>query len=72
MDNSSGADTSKFNYNTPAVQIGNVIRDGDDYVLLVRSHQGNGFQLWSSGDKDVTPRIVDQAMKQLDLTPVTA
>lgn len=60
-------DTTKFHYNTSAVQVGNQIRDGDEFVLLVRSKQGEGFQAWSSGDQETTPQIVAQAMRQLDL-----
>lgn len=65
-----GQDT-KLHYNTPAVQVGNQIRDGDEFVLFVRSKQGDGFQAWSSTDKSTTPQLIQQAMKQLDLTPVT-
>jgi hypothetical protein len=64
-----GRDTSKYHYNTPAVQVGNQIRDGDEFVLLVRSKQSDGFTAWSSADETTTPQLVQQAMKQLDLQP---
>jgi hypothetical protein len=62
---------NQAHYNTPAVQIGNAVRDGDEFVMLVRSKQSEGFQIWSSVDKYDTPRLIEQASKQLDLTPTT-
>lgn len=67
----STTDTSKFHYDTPAVQVGNAIRDGDQFVLLVRGNQSDGYQVWSSGDKNSTPTIVREAMRQLNLEPAT-
>lgn len=64
-------DDSKLHYNTTAVQIGNTVRDGDEFVMLVRSKQGEGFQVWSSADKYDTPRLIEQATRQLDLAPTT-
>jgi hypothetical protein len=56
-----GSTGKQHNYNTPAVQIGNAIRDGDEFVLLVRSRQSDGFQVWSSGDEQVTEQLYKQA-----------
>lgn len=66
-----GTDTDKFHYNTPAVQVGNEIRDGDEFVLFVRSKQSDGYQAWSSTDKSATPQLIQQAMRQLNLVPAT-
>lgn len=66
---SSTIGSDKFHYNTPAVSVGNQIRDGDEFVLLVRNKQSDGFTAWSSADQQTTPQLVTQAMKQLNLEP---
>jgi hypothetical protein len=63
-----GTDDSNYHYDTPAVQIGNTIRDGDEFVLLVRSNQSDGFQVWSSTDKHATPQLIQQATRQVETT----
>jgi hypothetical protein len=56
-----GSKDQSSHYNTPAIQIGNAVRDGDEFVLLVRSRQSEGFQVWSSGDKETTEQLYTQA-----------
>lgn len=64
--------TPNMNYNTSAVQVGNQIRDGDEFILLARSHQSEGFKIWSSGDKLVTTQLYEQAGRQFDELKQTA
>jgi hypothetical protein len=66
-----GTENAKMHYNTSAVQIGNAVRDGDDFVLLTRSKQGEGFQVWSSTDKTATEPLLKQAIREFDLVPTT-
>jgi len=56
-----GSKDESAHYNTPAIQVGNAVRDGDEFVLLVRSRQSEGFQVWSSGDEQVTEQLYKQA-----------
>jgi hypothetical protein len=58
---SSFGGNTNLHYNTPPIQIGNQIRDGDKFVLLVQSSSGQGFQVWSSGDKQTTEQLYSQA-----------
>jgi hypothetical protein len=57
--------TSSTHYDTPAIQVGNEVRDGDEFILITRSRQGDGFKIWSSGDKDVTEQLYRQAAREL-------
>lgn len=57
--------SDRLHYNTPAIQVGNEVRDGDEFVLVTRSRQSDGFQIWSSADKDVTEQLYRQAATQL-------
>lgn len=57
--------SDNMHYNTPAIQIGNEVRDGDEFVLVTRSRQGDGFHVWSSSDKDVTEQLYRQAARQI-------
>lgn len=70
--NQSSSTSSRTHYNTPAIQVGNEVRDGDEFVLITRSSQGEGFKMWSSGDRQVTEQLYRQAAKQLIDEPVTA
>jgi hypothetical protein len=67
--NQSGSSSSspQVHYATPAIQVGNQVRDGDEFILLVRDKQSNGFTAWSSGDKSVTSQLMDQATRQFQL-----
>lgn len=62
-----GKPGENMHYDTPAIQVGNQVRDGDEFVLVTRSRQGEGFQVWSSGDKQVTEQLYKQAGEQLGL-----
>lgn len=53
-------------YNTPAVTIGNLVKDGSEFILIERSRQGQGFTIHSSGDRDVTKQLFKQAWSQVD------
>lgn len=55
-----------MHYNTPPIQVGNVVRDGDQFLLLVKSRQSDEFQAWSSGDPTQTKDLFTQARKQVD------
>lgn len=61
--------SSNYHYNTPAIQVGNAVRDGDEFVLLTRSRQGDSFQVWSSTDQSATSQLVKQATSQAQLEP---
>lgn len=58
-------DNKQSHYNVSAVQIGNTVRDGDEFVMITRSRQGEGFQVWSSGDKQTTEQLYKQAARQI-------
>lgn len=58
--------TQQMNYDTPAIQVGNAVRDGDQFVLLVKSRQSSEFQVWSSGDPQETKQLFRQARTQVD------
>lgn len=64
----SGTSTTNSNmhYNTPPIQIGNAVRDGDQFLLLVKSRQSDEFQVWSSGDPTQSKDLFTQARKQVD------
>lgn len=51
----------RVTYNTPAIQVGNQVRDGDEFILITRSRQGEGFKVWSSNDESTTGQLYDQA-----------
>jgi hypothetical protein len=68
---STSSNSGQVNYDTPAIQVGNQVRDGDEFVLLVRNKQSNGFQAWSSGDKNTTSQLMQQAQRQLNIEPAT-
>lgn len=55
------------NYNTSAVQVGNVIRDGDQFVLIRRGRQGEEPQIWASGDAEETQHLYRAAMTTVAL-----
>jgi hypothetical protein len=55
-----------MHYNTPPIQIGNAVRDGDQFLLLVKSRQSAQFQVWSSGDPTQAKDLFTQARKQVD------
>lgn len=64
-----GAGTGKngnMHYNTPTIQVGNAVRDGDQFILLVKSRQSEDFQVWSSGDPTQTTDLFSQARRQVD------
>lgn len=61
-----GKSTGNMHYETPAIQVGNQVRDGDQFVLLVKSRQGDEFQVWSSGDQTQTKDLFNQARRQVD------
>jgi hypothetical protein len=65
LDQKLGTTGQSANYNVSAVQIGNTVRDGDEFVMVIRSHQGQGFQVWSSGDKQQTEQLYKQAARQI-------
>lgn len=55
-----------INYNTPAIQVGNQVRDGDEFILITRNPTtGSTFQVWSSGDGHQTEQLYRQAAKQV-------
>jgi hypothetical protein len=60
---------SNMNYNTPAIQVGNAVRDGDQFVLLVKPRQGSEIQVWSSGDDTQTTDLIRQGSRQLETQP---
>jgi hypothetical protein len=66
-----GDSNSTQHYNTPAIQIGNAVRDGDEFILLVRSRQSEDFQVWSSGDDQVTEQLYKQAAPSVALRETT-
>lgn len=61
-----GSTNSNMHYNTPAIQVGNSVRDGDQFILLVRSRQSEDFKVWSSGDPAQTADLFSQARRQVD------
>lgn len=58
--------SGNMHYNTPAVQVGNQIRDGDQFILLTKSRQSEEFQVWTSGDQTQTRDLFNQARRQVD------
>lgn len=58
-------DQSHINYNTSAVQVGNLVQDGTEFILITRSKQGEGFTTYSSGDSEVTQQLFRQAQTQV-------
>lgn len=61
----STSNDGRVTYNTPAIQVGNQVRDGDEFILITRGHQGEGFRVWSSGDQSVTSQLYSQAKSTL-------
>lgn len=64
--NQSTTDQQTTHFGTPAVQIGNVVRDGDKF-LMIRQSQGitDQVEIWSSGDRKATEQLYRQAAKQV-------
>lgn len=58
--------TGQMHYNTPPIQAGNQVKDGDQFVLLVKSRQSENFKVWSSGDPAQTKDLFSQARRQVD------
>lgn len=64
--NTSGKpDQSRTHYNISPIQVGNEVRDGDEFILITRSRQSEGFQLWSSTDQQETEQLYRQAAVQV-------
>lgn len=63
---SSQSNNPNMHYDTPPIQVGNAVRDGDQFVLLVKSRQSNDYQVWSSGDQTQTRDLFTQARRQVD------
>lgn len=61
-----GSGNPNMHYSTPAIQVGNSVRDGDQFILLVKSRQSDEFQVWSSGDPTQTADLFTQARRQVD------
>jgi hypothetical protein len=61
-----GSTDQNMHYNTPAVQVGNQIRDGDQFILLTKSRQSDEFQVWTSGDETQARDLFSQARRQVD------
>jgi hypothetical protein len=55
----SGSSSSAQNvhFNTPPAQVTSQINDGDEFILLKRSRQGDEPQVWSSGDQKQTQQM---------------
>lgn len=53
--NTSGS--PKINYNTPPSLVANQINDGDQFILVKRSRQGDEPQVWTSGDQQQTQQM---------------
>jgi hypothetical protein len=49
---------NNIKYNTPAVTVGNLVRDGDEFILISRQRQGAGFTVHSSSDREVTTQLM--------------
>lgn len=58
-------DTARTHYNISPIQVGNEVRDGDEFILITRSRQSDGFQLWSSTDQQTTEQLYRQAAVQV-------
>lgn len=63
---SSSSTSGNMNYNTPPIQVGNEVRDGDEFILITKSRQSDDFKVWSSGDKQQTSQLFRQARSQVD------
>lgn len=48
-------------FNTTAIEVGNKVSDGQEFLLITRSRQGEDFQVWSSGDPQQTEQMYRQA-----------
>lgn len=57
--------TPTVNYGTPAIKVGNVVRDGDEFVLLTKGPKDQSYQIWSSTDQRQTEQLFKNASKQL-------
>lgn len=55
-----------MNYNAQPSQITSQVRNGDQFILLVKSHQSEDFKVWSSGDPQQTTQLFQQARRQVD------
>lgn len=58
-------DQDRTHYNISPIQVGNEVRDGDEFILITRSRQSEGFQLWSSTDQEETEQLYRQAAVQV-------
>jgi hypothetical protein len=58
-------DEQSTNLNTPAIQVGNAVRDGDEFVLIVQSRQSDAPKIWASGDKSQMQQLVRTTYNQL-------
>ena len=54
--------TNSTHYNTPAVQVGNTIRDGDSFVLIRTNSTGGQPEVWSSGNQQETQKLFEQVV----------
>lgn len=57
---------TKIHINTPAARIGNLVTDGNEFILLTRTRQSEGFNVYSSVDREATTKLFQQAAKQVD------
>lgn len=58
------ADTSRnVNYNTPANVVKNQLNDGDEFLLIRQTRQGEQPQVWSSGDQHQTQAMFRKAQQ---------
>lgn len=63
---STSSSNPNMHYNTPPATIGNQVKDGDQFILLVKSRQSEDFKVWASGDPTQTSDLFDQARRQVD------
>lgn len=61
--------SAQASYDVPAVKIGNQVNDGDEFILLTRTNQGEGFRIWSSASQTETSQLFEQASRQLQTMP---
>lgn len=53
-DSQNTTDDRKFNFNVSAIQVGNKVMDGDEFILVTRNRQSSEYRVWSSGDAKQT------------------
>ncbi len=58
--------SEQLHFEAPREEVRDAVNEGDEFVLMVRRHQSDGFKVWASGNQDDAAEMALQGARQLD------